>query len=79
MLNSGKTAIWYKENPNDQVWWLYSDVDEIIFSFDRIHKYYLFGDYPDKLTKEQKEIFDRENPYWVDFFTPSSERRAQKQ
>ena len=25
-------------------------------------------DYPDKLTPEQKEIFDNENPYWVKYF-----------
>lgn len=29
----------------------------------------MFADYPWKLTLEQKEVFDRENPYWRDFFS----------
>ena len=29
----------------------------------------MFADYPWKLTPEQKEVFDRENPYWRDFFS----------
>ena len=28
----------------------------------------MFADYPHKLTPEQKETFDKENPYWADFF-----------
>ena len=28
----------------------------------------MFADYPHALTKEQKEIFDAENPYWKGFF-----------
>lgn len=60
----------FKENPSDKVWWLdTSDRDGVfIFSFDRKTTFNLFADYPDKLTKEQKEIFDKENPFWKEFF-----------
>ena len=60
----------YKENPTDQIWWV-DDPDirgEWWFSFDGVTFYNLFEDYPWKLTPEQKAIFDKENPYWVDFF-----------
>lgn len=61
---------WYKEHDGDQVWWL-SNFDKIgqwVFSFDRQTAFNMFRDYPEKLTPEQKAIFDRENPYWADFF-----------
>ena len=62
---------WYKNNDTDTIWWL-DNSDEIIgewvFSFDKKTIYNMFADYPYKLTKEQKKIFDRENPYWADFF-----------
>lgn len=38
------------------------------FSFDKKTVFNLFQDYPHKLSKEQKELFDRENPDWRDFF-----------
>ena len=38
------------------------------FTFDGKEIFNLFRDYPHELTPEQKEIFDRENPYWADFF-----------
>lgn len=41
---------------------------EHLFSFDKKKIYNLFRDYPYKLTKEEKEIFDKENPYWAEFF-----------
>ncbi len=41
---------------------------EHIFTFDKKKFYNLFRDYPHNLTKEEKEIFDRENPFWKDFF-----------
>lgn len=62
---------WYKEDPKNKIWWL-DNSDEVegewIFSFDKKTTFNMFRDYPQKLTKEQKEIFDKENPYWADFF-----------
>ena len=60
----------YKENPEDRVWWKETPgvVGEFVFSFDRKTTINLFQDYPWKLTKEQREIFDRENPFWRHFF-----------
>ena len=62
---------WYKNNPTDEIWWLDNTgekVGEWIFSFDKKTTYNMFADYPHNLTKEQKEIFDKENPYWKEFF-----------
>ena len=66
-----KDSQWYKNNPNDQIWWLDNGHDvcgEFVFSFDKKTEFNLFADYPQKLSKEQKEIFDQENPYWFGFF-----------
>lgn len=38
------------------------------FTFDGKTVYNSFRDYPEKLTKEQKALFDAENPYWADYF-----------
>lgn len=60
----------YKNNPDDTIWWV-DNVDrigEILFSFDKKKIYNLFADYPHNMTKEEKAIFDKENPYWMDFF-----------
>ncbi len=62
---------WYKENPDDKIWWLDNSneiIGEWIFSFDKKKRFNMFADYPKKLTKEQREIFDKENPYWANFF-----------
>lgn len=60
----------YKENETDLIWWVDDPETKGVweFSFDGETVFNLFSDYPDKLTPEQKEIFDRENPYWADFF-----------
>lgn len=61
----------YKENPSDTIWWVENIgvVGEWLFSFDKKEVFNMFRDYPHKLTPEQKEIFDKENPYWRDFFS----------
>ena len=63
-------ADYYKNNPEDVIWWreTLDTRGEWVFSFDREKDFNLFADYPDKLTEEQKAIFDRENPQWRDFF-----------
>lgn len=61
----------YKQNKDDKIWWLDNAEEskgEWLFSFDKKTVFNMFEDYPHNLTKEQKEIFDAENPYWVEFF-----------
>ena len=59
-----------KNNPDDMIWWVDNpDVKgQMLFSFDKKNVFNLFADYPDKLSKHQKEQFDKENPFWRDFF-----------
>lgn len=60
----------YKERPKDVIWWVDNPDQKGVwlFSFDKSNVFNMFQDYPHKLTKEQKEIFDKENPCWADFF-----------
>lgn len=60
----------YKENRRDKIWWVDNDDEEgtHLFSFDKVNVYNLFRDYPYALSPEEKEIFDKENPFWKDFF-----------
>ncbi|MGP1590303.1 MAG: DUF7675 family protein [Prevotella sp.] len=65
----------YKNNKKDTIYWTSNSdsIGEFLFSFDKKTIYNLFRDYPYKLNKEQKEIFDKENPYWADFFSDRNE------
>lgn len=60
-----------KNNENDVIWWV-DNAKEVkgqwLFTFDKKNIFNMFQDYPHKLTKKQREIFDKENPYWADFF-----------
>ncbi len=59
-----------KTKPFDKVWWVENTdtIGERLFTFDKKKIYNLFKDYPHNLTREEKEIFDKENPYWAEFF-----------
>lgn len=66
--NSNK---FYKNKETDKIWWVDNadeQVGEFLFSFDQKRIFNMFADYPHNLTHEQKQIFDKENPYWEDFF-----------
>lgn len=60
----------YKNNYGDTIFWVdnVDNIGEFLFSFDKKKIYNLFADYPHNLTEEERRIFDKENPYWRDFF-----------
>lgn len=60
----------YKKNSNDQIWWVNNrdQFGEHVFTFDKKKYYNLFKDYPYNLTPEEQKIFDKENPYWANYF-----------
>lgn len=68
----------YKENPAKCIWWVHNPetVGEFLFSFDQKKIFNLFRDYPEKLSKEELEIFNKEQPYWAEFF---KERRSENE
>lgn len=68
MYTSGSDRDFYKKKRSDIVWWVKESGDQHVFSFDKETVYNLMTDYPNKLTPQQKEIFDKENPYWVKYF-----------
>ena len=64
-------VIFYKKNPEDKIWWVDNGGDvkgEMVFSFDKKKLYNLFKDYPQNLSKEEKEIFDSENEFLKEYF-----------
>lgn len=62
---------YFKNNQGDLIWWLDTSEEDgkFIFTFDKKKHFNLFADYPHKLTPDQKKVFDKENPYWAEFFS----------
>lgn len=61
----------YKNEPTDTIQWIAhrDETGKFEFTFDGGKTVFnLFRDYPKKLTPEQVEIFDKENPFWAEFF-----------
>lgn len=59
-IKSGKVT---DEELNNSMGW-----GDQIFSFDKKKVFWLFKDYPKALTRSEKAIFDKENPFWANFF-----------
>ena len=62
---------WYKKEETDVIWWLDNGEKvkgEFVFSFDKKKQYNLFADYPHNMKPEEVKTFDRENPFWAEFF-----------
>lgn len=54
----------YKNEQGDQIYWIdnMDTIGEFLFSFDKKKIYNFFRDYPHALSKEEKALFDKENP-----------------
>ena len=56
----------------DKIWWVDTSWFArglMLFTFDKEKFYNLFEDYPQNMTSEEVEIFDKENPFWAEFFS----------
>ena len=62
-------GVFYKHHLDDQIWWVDAIGQKglLLFSFDKETIFNYWPDYPEKLTPEQKTIFDKENPEWAQF------------
>lgn len=73
--------VFEKRSKKDKIYWVdhflsykskfdFEDrmMGELLVSFDRRRIFNLWCDYPWKFTPEQKALFDKENPYWANFF-----------
>ncbi len=66
-----KELVFYHQDDGDVIWWVDNGdtvKGERLFTFDKQKIFNLFSDYPWKLTKNERSLFDKENPYWADFF-----------
>lgn len=63
-----------EDSPNNKVWEVYEQgvIGKLLFSFDKKKIYNLWEDYPHNFTKEEKDIFDKEYPFWAEFFKSRS-------
>lgn len=61
---------YYHKNEGDSIWWVhdFNHTGHHLFSFDKKKIYNLFRDYPNALSAEELELFNKENPYWMAFF-----------
>lgn len=66
--------IFSKENSDSKIWEVFDRkyIGRNLFSFDKKIIYNFFEDYPQNFTPEQKELFDKEFPFWKNFYEGKS-------
>jgi len=59
-----------KNHRTDKIWWVehQNEIGLWEFSFDKLKIFNMYRDYPHELSPEEKELFDKENPYWKEYF-----------
>lgn len=63
-----------QKKPEDTIMWLsHTPIGEHLFTFDGVKIYNFFADYPHHLTKEEVEIFDKENVWLANYFQERKE------
>ena len=69
VLNSKEYRI-YKEHLSDISSWVDHKgyIGEHLVTFDRKIAYNLFTDYPARFSDDQLELFDKEHPFWAEYF-----------
>lgn len=65
-----------KDKRNAKIWHTskIDEIGEVNISFDRKKIYNLFEDYPYNMTQEEIKIFEKEEPYWAEFFAWRKEK-----
>ena len=66
----------YKNEDKDKIWWV-EPTEDIktglpLFTFDKKTAFSVLTDYPDNLSPEQRKLFEKENPFWVDYLKSST-------
>ncbi|MCD7975123.1 MAG: hypothetical protein LUF25_04985 [Phascolarctobacterium sp.] len=61
----------WKRSPENKIWGVSEVIDSdrmpgrILISFDKKKFYNIYGDYPAKMSEEERKIFEKEYPDWV--------------
>lgn len=71
-----------EDHPENKIWKVekFSEdgdliIGQLLYSFDKKKIFNLWKDYPQNFSKEEKELFDKENPYWAEFFKDKKMRK----
>ncbi len=74
-----KEAPFYRKHPGDKIYWIIREKYDgpLEISFDQKKIYNLFTDYPDKMTPEEVELFNKENPSWADLLNSKPKKEEE--